>query len=147
MFQRAGMRKEGLPLPPSFQYLIPLIWRACVLSLVMINSLASKCKDFKLKGFQFFVIKQLKNSHPNIKDLLFWILISNMFNCSMKLIFDNAENSIDSFLKNTQTLQIFAGFHFSCFINFRPFIAHGPQRTVQLGKTNAPAFGEQHVCG
>ena len=29
------------------------------------------CQDFKLKGVQFYVIKQLKNSHPNFKDLLF----------------------------------------------------------------------------
>ena len=29
MFQRAGMREGGLPLLLAFQYLIPMIWRAC----------------------------------------------------------------------------------------------------------------------
>ena len=37
MFQRAGMRKGGLPLPPVFQYLILMIWRACDLHLVIIS--------------------------------------------------------------------------------------------------------------
>ena len=31
MFQRAGMREGGLPLPPAFQYLIPIIY--CIKSL------------------------------------------------------------------------------------------------------------------
>jgi hypothetical protein len=52
MFQRAGMRKEGL-------------------NLVMISSFASKCQGFKLGGLQFHFIKQLKNGHPNFKDLSF----------------------------------------------------------------------------
>ena len=54
-----------------------------------------------------------------------------MVNCSMKLIFNNAGNSIVSFLK---TLQIFAVSYFSCSINFRPFITQGPQSTARLGK-------------
>ena len=39
---RAGMREGGLPLPLAFQYLIPMIWRAYDLSMVMTSSLASK---------------------------------------------------------------------------------------------------------
>ena len=54
MFQRAGMREGGLPLPPAFQYLILMIRRACDLNLVMISSLASKCQDFVvLEVFKF----------------------------------------------------------------------------------------------
>ena len=49
MLQRAEMKEGGLPLPPAFQYLIILIWRACDLNLVMISSPTSKCQDFKLK--------------------------------------------------------------------------------------------------
>ena len=72
VFQRAGMREGGLPLPLAFQYLILMIWRACDLNLVMISSLASKCQHFKLRGLQFHFIKQVKNGHSNFKDLLFW---------------------------------------------------------------------------
>ena len=50
MFQRVGMKEGGLPPPPAFPYLIPMVWRACDLNLVMITSLASKCQDFKLRG-------------------------------------------------------------------------------------------------
>ena len=71
MFRRAEMRKGGLPLPLTFQYLILIIWRSCDLNLVMISSLASKGQDFKL-GLQFHFIKWLKNGHPNFKDLSFW---------------------------------------------------------------------------
>ena len=42
MFQRAGMREEGLSVPLAFQYLILVIWRACDLNLAIISSLASK---------------------------------------------------------------------------------------------------------
>ena len=72
MFQRTGMKEGGLPLPLAFQYLILMIKRACDLNLVMISSLASKCQHFKHGGLQFHFIKQLKNGHPNFKDLLFW---------------------------------------------------------------------------
>ena len=72
IFRRAGMKEGGLPLPLTFQYLIFMIWRACVLNLVMISLLASKWQDFKLRGLQFHFIKQLKNGHSKFKDLLFW---------------------------------------------------------------------------
>ena len=72
VIQRAGMRKEGLPLQPAFWYLIIMVCRACDLNLVMIFSLASKCQGFKLRGFQSNFIKQLKNGHPNYKDLPLW---------------------------------------------------------------------------
>ena len=65
------MREVGLPLPLAFQYLILMICRACDLNLVVISFLTSKCQDFKLRGFQFHFIKQLKNGHSNFKDLLF----------------------------------------------------------------------------
>ena len=52
MFQWAGMREGGEPLPLAFQYLILMI-RPCDLNLVMISSLASKCQHFKLRGLQF----------------------------------------------------------------------------------------------
>ena len=73
MFQRAGMRKGGLPLPPAIQYLILMIWRACDLNMFLISSLASKCQDFKpadfkLRFLQFHFIKQLKNGHSNFED-------------------------------------------------------------------------------
>ena len=71
MFKRAGLKEGGLPLPPAFQYLILLIWRACNLNLVIISSLASKCQDFKFRGLQFHIIKWLKNRHSNFKDLQF----------------------------------------------------------------------------
>jgi hypothetical protein len=61
MFQRAGIKKKGLPLPPAFQYLILMALRAWDLNFVMISSLASK--------FQFHFIKQLKNRHLNFKAL------------------------------------------------------------------------------
>ena len=53
MFQRAGMREGGEPLPLAFQYLILMIWIPCDLDLVMISSLTSKCQDFKI-GMSFF---------------------------------------------------------------------------------------------
>ena len=71
IFWRAGMREGGLPLPLRFQYLILLKGRACGLNLVMISLLASNWQDFKLRGLQFHFIKQLKNGHPNFKNLLF----------------------------------------------------------------------------
>jgi hypothetical protein len=60
-----------LLLPLAFQYLILMISRPCNLNLVMISLLASKWQDFKLRGFQFHFIKQLKNGHSNFKDLPF----------------------------------------------------------------------------
>jgi hypothetical protein len=53
MLWRVGMRKRGVPLPLAFQYLILMIWRPWDLNFVMICSLASKCKHFKLRGLQF----------------------------------------------------------------------------------------------
>ena len=35
MFQRAGMKKGGLPVPPTFEHLILMIWKACDLNLVL----------------------------------------------------------------------------------------------------------------
>ena len=60
IFQRVGMREGGLPLPLAFQYLIPMIWRACDLKFVMISLLASKLQDIKLRGLLFHLIKWLK---------------------------------------------------------------------------------------
>ena len=71
IFRRAGIREGGLPLQLAFHYLIFMILRACDLNLVMISLLASKCQDFKLRGIQFHLIKQLKNGHSNFKGLLF----------------------------------------------------------------------------
>ena len=50
MFQRAGMREEGEPLPQAFQYLILMIYRTCDLNLVIISSLVAKCQDFEIRG-------------------------------------------------------------------------------------------------
>jgi hypothetical protein len=71
-FQRVEMSEGGGPLRVAFQYLILMIWRPCDLNLVMISSVASKCKHFKLRGLQFHFIKWLKNGHPNFKVLAFW---------------------------------------------------------------------------
>ena len=68
MFQRAGIREAVLPLPPFFQFVILMTWRACDLNLVMISSMASKCPHFKLRGLQFHFIKW----HYNFKVLAFW---------------------------------------------------------------------------
>ena len=71
MFQRAGMREGGKPLPQAFQYLILVIWRHCDLNLVMISFLASRCQDFKVETpvFQPFYDMKLKTS--NFKVLAF----------------------------------------------------------------------------
>ena len=50
---------------------ILMIRRPCDLNLVMISLLASKCQHFKLKGFQFYSIKWLKNKYTNFKVLAF----------------------------------------------------------------------------
>ena len=71
MFQRAGMRKGGEPLLLAFQYMILMIWRPCDLDLVLISSLAAKCQDFEIRGFQFHIIKWLKNRCFNFKVLAF----------------------------------------------------------------------------
>ena len=39
IFRRAGMREGGLSLPLAFQYLIPMIWRACDLKLFIMSGL------------------------------------------------------------------------------------------------------------
>ena len=64
MFQKAGMREGGFPLPPAFQYLILMTWRACNLHLVMVSSLASKWQ------FQLFYEMKLKTS--KFKVMAFW---------------------------------------------------------------------------
>ena len=58
------MRERGLPLPLAFQYLIFMIWRACDSNLVMISSLASKYRVFKvgMTIFQLFYGMKLKTS-------------------------------------------------------------------------------------
>ena len=58
------MREGGLPLPPTFQYLIFMIRRACDLNLVITSLLASKCQDFKfgMPAFQPFYEMKLKTS-------------------------------------------------------------------------------------
>ena len=72
IFQRAGMREGGLPLPLAFQYLILLIWRPYDLNLVMISWLTSKCQHFKvgMSIFQPFYRMKLKTS--KFKVLAFW---------------------------------------------------------------------------
>ena len=71
MFQRAGIRKGGKPLPLAFQYLISMEKRPCDLNLVMLSSLATKCQHFKLRGLQLHYIKWLKKEHFNFKVLAF----------------------------------------------------------------------------
>ena len=71
MFQRAGMREGGEPLPQAFKYLILMIYRPWDLNLVIISSLAAKCQDFEIRGLQFHSIKWLKNRHFNFKVLAF----------------------------------------------------------------------------
>jgi hypothetical protein len=66
-----GMREGEGPLPLAFQYFIFMILRPCDLNLVMTSSMASKFQDFKLRVLQFHFIKQLKNGHPNFKNLPF----------------------------------------------------------------------------
>ena len=65
MFQRAGIREGGLPLPPAFQHLILMTWSACDSYLVIISSLNSKWQIFQL----FYEMK-LKTS--KFKVLTFW---------------------------------------------------------------------------
>ena len=65
------MKEGGKPLPLAFQYLIFMVYRFFDLNLVMISALASKCKDFKLRGLQFHYIKWLKKEHFNFKVLAF----------------------------------------------------------------------------
>ena len=64
MFQRAGMREGGKPLPLAFQNLILMVKRPCDLNLVMISSLAAKCQDFKVEMpfFQPLYVMKLKTS-------------------------------------------------------------------------------------
>ena len=50
MFQGAGMKEGGEPLPQALQYLILMIYRPCDLNLVIISSLAAKCQDFEIRG-------------------------------------------------------------------------------------------------
>ena len=71
MFQGAGMREGGEPLPLAFQYLIFMVQRPCDLKLVMISRLASKCQDFKFEMpfFQPLYVMKLKTS--NLKVLAF----------------------------------------------------------------------------
>ena len=70
IFQRAGMREGGEPLPLAFQYLILMIWRPYDLNLVMISPLASKCQHFKLRGLQFHFMKWLKTSISTLVGIL-----------------------------------------------------------------------------
>ena len=61
MFQRIEMRKEGLPLPLAFWYLILMTWSV---NLVMISSMDSKRQVFKfgVLVFQLFYEMKLKTS-------------------------------------------------------------------------------------
>ena len=54
------MREGGKPLPLAFQYLIFMVERPCDLNLVMISSLASKCKDFKVEMSFFHPLYVMK---------------------------------------------------------------------------------------
>ena len=65
MFQRAGIREGGEPLPLAFQYLILMVCRQFDLCLVIISLLASKCQDFKIEMpvFQPFYGMKLKTSN------------------------------------------------------------------------------------
>ena len=64
MFQRAGMREGGLPLPLAFQYVILVIWRACDLNLAIISPLVSKWQvlNVVMPIFQPLYIMKLKAS-------------------------------------------------------------------------------------
>ena len=72
LFQGAGMKEGGEPLPLAFQYLILMIWRHCDLNLVIISSLASKCQDFKVEMpvFQLYVMKSKTSKFKKV--LAFW---------------------------------------------------------------------------
>ena len=60
MFQREGATPTSISVFDSYD-----------MKTLVISSLASKCKDFELRGLQFHFIKQLENGHPNFKDLPF----------------------------------------------------------------------------
>ena len=92
MFQRAGWneegRKEGLPLPPAFQYLIILVWRACDLNLVIMSSLAWKCQDFKLRSSLISIHKTTEKRAPQ----LWGIAILKPVNLPHKLFMSQESN-------------------------------------------------------
>ena len=73
IFQMTGKREGELPLPPAFQYLILMIWRACDSNLVMISSMSSKYQVFKvgMTLFQLFYEMKLKTSKFK-KSCHFW---------------------------------------------------------------------------
>ena len=71
LMMRAGMREGGLPLPPAFQYLILMTWKACYLDLVMVSSLASKWQGFKF-GMLVFQLYEMKLMTSKFKALAFW---------------------------------------------------------------------------
>ena len=72
MFQRAGMREGGLPLPPAFQYLILTTWKACDLHLVLVSSLASKWQGLKVGMYILQLFYEMKLKTSKFKVLTFW---------------------------------------------------------------------------
>ena len=65
------MRKEGLPLPLAFQYLILVVLRACDLNLVMISSLASKRQVLRVGMPIFQPLYEVKLKASKFKVLVF----------------------------------------------------------------------------
>ena len=86
--QEWGM-EDWLPIPPAFQYLILMTWRAGDLDLVMVSSLASKWQGLKfgMPVFQLFykmklktslgILRPVKISWRNSNHKLFMSLIKN----------------------------------------------------------------------
>ena len=54
MFQSTGIREGGLPLPPTFQYLILVIQRACGLDLIWLQN--SKSQKLEWSVYSCFMI-------------------------------------------------------------------------------------------
>ena len=72
MFQRTGMRDGRLPLPPAFQHLILMTWRACDLDLVMVSLLPLKWQGLKVGMFVFQLFYEMKLKTSKSKVLAFW---------------------------------------------------------------------------
>ena len=83
MFQRAGMREGGLPLPPAFQYLNLMTWRAYDLNLVIRYLPWPQNAKTLNRGLQFHFIKQLKNKHPKFKALKLMKITGPNLNCKL----------------------------------------------------------------
>ena len=60
MFKRAGLKEGGMPLPPAFQYLIFVMWRACNLNAKTYRPTISYHKTAKNQAFQLQGLTILK---------------------------------------------------------------------------------------